>query len=174
MPITALEDVWAGIDDETLKVGDEVRIQGIIASTMQQVDGHIHSGVYLQNGEVPMPLYAGSLGEAWFEEELEVGDAIDVIGKIDVYNGLTQVKPSVGGVKKLTKHNIAAPVALELTGDNFNATDLAHEAGRLVNVEEAVYVSGKIDAASSHATINFNLTKENVIWLLLVSVIIIT
>ncbi len=59
------------------------------------------------------------------------------------------------------EYEVAAPTAIEVTAETYNATDLAGNDGRLFTMKDLTYVDGKITDVTAHTNINFEATKKD-------------
>ena len=171
--ILSLQAIREGIAAGTIKKDDEVEFKAFITGSMDLTGGdtgHAYAGVYAQDGEYAMLLYAGSgdgnIGTAWEKQGLQIGDAILVKGVLSPYEGLNEVKPTA--VTKLTAaeaEELTAPTAVEVSAANWSAEGLAGQDGRLAHVtglvfEEAVFESTN-PADKKHTTVKAQFVKEN-------------
>lgn len=150
-----LKKVREGIADGSIKADDIVDFYGRVTATMENSKDHLYSGVYVQDGEYSMMLYAGQLDANWFGSNMKIGSDIYVKGTLAPYNGLNEVKPTEMRLIEEGEYTVAEPTAIEITGDNFNKDDLAGMDGRLFTAKDLTYVSGKITSVTEHADINF-------------------
>ena len=161
-PVLTLEQVRAGIADGTYKEDSVIDFYGRITGTMEPTEDHLYSGVYVQDGDYAMMLYAGTLDENWFGNELAIGDDIYVKGVLSPFEGLMEVKPTE--VRLMTaedNYTVSTPTVINLTGDNWSKNALSNQDSRLFVAENAIYKSGTISDPTSHSTIKFELTKED-------------
>ena len=166
----SLQEIRAGIADGSIKKDDELTFYTTITATFEPTggdNGHVYSGIYSQDGEYPMVLYAGKTSQYWDSENLAIGDTVFVKGAFSPYSGLNEVKPTV-----MTKVDAAdaaslvtAPTTITLTGDNFTPANLLNKDGALVHFENLVYKSGEITSTNAadkqDATLKFAATKTD-------------
>ncbi len=162
-----LQALRAGIADGSIKKDDEVEFEGIITATVEPTvgdNGHVYSGVYVQDGDYAIMLYAGQLSRYYEELQLKIGDSVHVKGVNSPYGGFNEVKPSE--ITKNIKGNLAAPTTLTVSGDDYaNAsTKLAGKDSRLAKIDNAIYKSGSIIvdvAGKKHNNLTFAFPKAD-------------
>lgn len=160
-PVMGLKALREGIAAGELKEGAIVDFYGEVTATMEPSEDHLYSGIYVQDGEYAMMVYAGSLGTLWFENNLAIGDKVYVNGTLAPYNGLNEVKPTELRKIEDGEYEVAEPTALEITAETYNATSLLGNDGRLFTMKDLTYVDGKITDVTAHTNINFEATKED-------------
>ena len=135
---------------------------GIVTGYMEPSDSHLYAGVYVQDGDYAMMLYAGKMSAQWDYDNWGIGTKLHVIGKLSPYNGLNELKPSVvelapEGVE------IATPTTLVIdSGDEYNLDTLTGNDGRLVEIRGAKFKSKSADVkVGSHGNIIFTLEKSD-------------
>lgn len=166
-PPMTLRDVREYITENPDVTEDDnvvVDFYGRITATMEATtgdDGHVYSGVFVQDGDYAIMLYAGSLSELYESLDLQIGDDIYARGVLSPYNGLNEVKPSEIRLIEEDEYTVSEPTTLTVTGDNWNLDTLTGQDSRLVVAEDVEYVSGKITSVTSHATIKVRLPKAD-------------
>lgn len=161
-PVMTLEEIRDGIAAGTYGEGSVIDFYGRVTGTMEPTEDHLYSGVYVQDGDYAMMLYAGTLDENWFGGELAIGDDVYVKGTLSPYSGLMEVKPTE--VRLMTaedNYTVSTPTVISLTGDNWSTDALMNQDSRLFVAENAIYKSGTISSPTSHSTIKFELTKAD-------------
>lgn len=160
-PVMGLKALREGIAAGELKEGAIVDFYGEVTATMEPSEDHLYSGIYVQDGEYAMMVYAGQLGTLWFENKLAIGDKVYVNGTLAPYNGLNEVKPTE--IRKIEdgEYEVAEPTPIEITAETYNATSLLGNDGRLFTMKDLTYVDGKITDVTAHTNINFEATKED-------------
>lgn len=142
---------------------DTVSFYGYVTGTFEPNNSHLYSGVWVQDGDDAIQLYANKLGTVWFVNELAVGDLVHVVGYGSGYNGLLEVKPSI--VDKMQPGEVAsigAPTTITLNNaDNWSATELLHKDSNLVQFNNLVYKSGTAGTVGAHWTLTFEGTKAD-------------
>ena len=162
----SLKTVREKITDGTYKENSVVEFSGYVTATMAESD--ISDGVYVQDGDYALMLYAGNLDTAWADEELKIGDLVHVKGTLSPYNGLNEVKPTI--VEKVTADVLedsglpvpTTPTALEINDDtDFSKEGLAGQDGRLFTIKNAKYKSGTVNVGA-HSNVIFTVGDTDV------------
>ncbi len=162
----SLKTVREKITDGTYKENSVVEFSGYITATMAESD--ISDGVYVQDGDYALMLYAGNLDTAWADGELKIGDLVHVKGTLSPYNGLNEVKPTI--VEKVTADVLedsklpvpTTPTALEINDDtDFSKEGLAGQDGRLFTIKNAKYKSGTVNVGD-HSNVIFTVGDTDV------------
>ena len=162
-----LQALREGIADGTIKAKDEVEFEGIITATVEPTtgsNGHVYSGVYVQDGDYAIMLYAGQLSECYEKLQLKIGDSIHVKGINSPFNRFNEIKPSE--ITKEIQGNLAKPNVLTVSGEDFADAEhkLLGKDGNLAKVTNAVYKSGTITvnvAGKVHNTLVFGFPKAD-------------
>lgn len=162
-----LQALREGITNGTIKDKDVVEFEGIITATVEPTTGdtgHVYSGVYVQDGDYAIMLYAGQLSKYYEELQLKIGDSIHVKATNSPYEGFNEVKPTE--ITKEIQGNLAKPNVLTVSGEDF--ADVEHKLkgkdGNLAKVTNAVYKSGAITvnvAGKVHNTLVFGFPKAD-------------
>lgn len=162
-----LQALREGITNGTIKAKDEVEFEGIITATVEPTtgqNGHVYSGVYVQDGDYAIMLYAGQLSQYYEQLQLKIGDSVHVKGVNSPYGGFNEIKPSE--ITKEIQGNLAKPTVLTVTGEDY--ADVEHKLlgkdGNLAKVTNAVYKSGTITvdvAGKVHNTLVFGFPKTD-------------
>ena len=131
-----------------------VGTRGIVTSTFEKKD-HVYAGVFIQDGEYALQLYAGSLSSLWAENGVKEGDCVFVVGKLSVY-GVIEMGPTLMEIIDPAAYNIAEPVTINLNEKEFTGSALMKHQSTIATFNNLTYVSGNVEKTSSHATIKFS------------------
>lgn len=159
--IQGLEEAYTADPDH---MGNKkVAVVGRIVGSFEQSTKHLYSGVYVQDGAYGVMLYAGTLGNAWFEQEMKVGDPVIIAGATSPFNGLLEVKPDY--IEVLTEDDprvtaLTAPVVND--GDEIGFENLVPYQSALVRMTGLKYKSGKVTSLTSHTNIIFTKDSKDV------------
>jgi len=141
------------------KIGDmdglQVGTRGIVTSSFEDSEAHLYAGVFIQDGEHSLQLYAGSLRSLWVENNVKVGDCVFVVGPLSFY-GVIEMKPTMLEVVNKAENNIADPVTINLDNKTFDGATLMANQSSLTSISNVTYVSGNVKTTSAHATIKFS------------------
>lgn len=133
--------------------------RGYISATYEDPD-HVYAGVFIQDGEYSLQLYAGSLSSLWTENNLKIGDCVFVVGTLSIY-GVIEMKSSLLEKIDGDAYGIKAPVTVDVTDKTWDVSLMANQSS-LVVLNNCSYVSGKIDKLTAHTTIKFKHGEDSV------------
>lgn len=158
---TSVEKTLREINEEYVandyKLGDlangSIATRGIITGSFEHPD-HVYAGVFIQDGEYALQLYASKLEALWNENSLKVGDCIFVVGKLSIY-GVIELGPNFIEVIDKATYNIADPVTIDAATKDWTKESLMPHQSALVTLASCVYSDGNVKSSASHATINF-------------------
>ena len=145
-----LGDMAKDSDGKDVTVGT----RGIVTSTFEKKD-HVYAGVFIQDGEYSLQLYAGSLSSLWAENGVKEGDCVFVVGKLSVY-GVIEMGPTLMEIIDPAAYNITAPTTINLNEKEYTGSALMKYQSSLAVFNNLTYVSGNVDKVTSHATIKFS------------------
>ncbi|MBO7574168.1 MAG: hypothetical protein J6T25_05280 [Bacilli bacterium] len=130
----------------------QIGTRGYITATYEQPD-HTYAGVFIQDGEYSLQLYAGQISSLWTENGLKVGDCIFVVGPLSMY-GIIEMKPTLMEPIDGAAYNIASPVTVSLEGKQMQAEENWLNQSSLVELPGCKYKSGldKFDP-KNHSTL---------------------
>ena len=145
----------AGKDDE----GNDIVVgtRGIITATFEQPDD-VYSGVFIQDGEHAIQLYAGSLSSLWVENQLKVGDCIFAVGKLEIYDSFIEMKPTLLEAISQTGFNIKDPVTINLDEKTYDGTLMVHQS-TVATMSGLKFKSAEALKKGVHASLSF--TKDD-------------
>ena len=159
---TAVEKTLKEINDEFVANGNDlgdlasgnIATRGIITATFEEPD-HIYAGVYIQDGDYALQLYAGKLSSLWAENGFKVGDCVFCVGPLSPY-GAVEMKPNLMEVIDAAAYNITAPTELDLTDQTWSVNDnLVKRQSCLAKIEGLVYKEGNITSVTMAGAIKF-------------------
>lgn len=104
------------------KTGDSVVTRGYVTKIL------VNGNILVADGESAITVYTNKKWEA-----AVVGNVVEIAGKVDIYNGLYELKPDT--ITKVTSSTVAKPVDLVLDG-TFDAKSAKNQ-GRIVKAEGA-------------------------------------
>ncbi len=104
------------------KTGDSVVTRGYVTKIL------VNGNILVADGESAITVYTNKKWEA-----AVVGNVVEIAGKVDIYNGLYELKPDT--ITKVTSSTVAKPVDLVLDG-TFDAKSAKNQA-RIVKAEGA-------------------------------------
>ena len=155
-----------GIVDGTVKNDDKVIFYGYITGV--HAEEHEYSGVYVQDGDAGIMLYANKLGTYWESQNLAVGDLVKVQGFMSPYNGLYEVKPNIVlKVKDPSKieYTVATPTYYEIPAGSFDSASLLGKDGCLVEMKNLTFITiGQTSAATPSNDYNGTSTTYAYMW----------
>lgn len=104
------------------KTGDSVVTRGYVTKIL------VNGNILVADGESAITVYTNKKWEA-----AVVGNVVEIAGKVDIYNGLYELKPDT--ITKVTSSTVAKPVDLVLDG-TFDVKSAKNQ-GRIVKAEGA-------------------------------------
>lgn len=104
------------------KTGDSVVTRGYVTKIL------VNGNILVADGESAITVYTNKKWEA-----AVAGNVVEIAGKVDIYNGLYELKPDT--ITKVTSSTVAKPVDLVLDG-TFDAKSAKNQ-GRIVKAEGA-------------------------------------
>ncbi len=130
----------------------QIGTRGYITATYEESE-HVYAGVFIQDGEYSLQLYAGQISSLWKENGLKVGDCIFVVGPLSMY-GIIEMKPTLMEPIDGAAYNIASPVTVSLEGKQMQAEENWLNQSSLVELPGCKYKSGldKFDP-KNHSTL---------------------
>ena len=164
-----IEEYRKGIASGSVSKSAYVKLYGYI--TGAHAPEHESSGVYMQDGEWAIQLYAGNLGTCYTGNGIEVGDLVYAVGNLSQYHGLDELY--VATLQKVTDSEKAAldrvpdePVVMNIEAGKFTATDLAHKDACLAKMDNLTFITvGKTDPGEGKRTNEYK-TSESYTYLL--------
>lgn len=160
-PMT-IKEYRDGLADGSIAKTTYVKLYGYITGAHDKE--HEYSGVYMQDGEWAVQLYAGNLGSCWTNNQLEVGDLVYAVGNLSEYHGLQEIYcATVDKVPEADKASVQAAVATPtyytIAAGEFTAAKLAKRDGSLVEMNGLTFNTiGK--TATSAATNVYNTSEQ--------------
>jgi len=134
--------------------------RGIITGHFAEPDD-VYAGVFIQDGDYALQLYAGSLSSLWKEGNFKVGDCVFVVGKLSIY-GVIEMAPEMLESIDATAYNIKAPNTLDLSNKEWNGSLMVNQSA-LISLDNCVYSSGNVEKEGAHASINFKRNGTDVL-----------
>lgn len=139
-----IQEYREGIASGSISKTTYVKLYGYITG-VHDVE-HEYSGVYMQDGEWAIQLYAGNLGTCYTANGIEVGDLVYAVGNLSQYHGLDELY--VATLQKVSDAEKAAlsyvpanPVKLDIPAGGFTATALAHKDACLVTMSSLTFIT---------------------------------
>lgn len=151
-------------EDVVFKSSTLISFYAYVVGHHEENSSHLYSGIWVQDGDYGVQIYAGKLDTLWFANEIAIGDLVHVIGYGSGYGpGLLEVKPSVLDKAVASEHpTIELPEEMVFEdADNWNSTWLTHKDSNLIEFKNLVYKSGTASTVGSHWTIKFEGTKSD-------------
>ena len=140
----SIEDYRKGIAAGSIAKTTYVKLYGYI--TGAHAPEHEYSGVYMQDGDWAIQLYAGNLGTCYTSNGIEVGDLVYAVGNLSQYHGLDELY--VATLQKVSateeaalEYHPTAPNVLTIPAGGFNATALAHKDACLVKMDNLKFIT---------------------------------
>lgn len=147
----------------TFKSADTVSVYGYVTATFEPTEGHLHAGVWIQNGVDGIQLYAGNLAKFYFDLELDFGDLVRVIGYGSGYSGLLEIKPNL--IEKIEEKGdivVADPVVTEYANaENWSAAGMLNKDGNIAVMKNLTLKTRPTLNTGSHWTLKFEGTKAD-------------
>lgn len=148
----------------TFNNSDTVSVYGYITATFEPSTDHLYTGVWIQNGEDGIQLYAGNLSKLYFDLELQQGDLIRAIGYGSGYNGLLEIKPQlIEKVDEVGELDVTEPIIVEYANaDGWSKDDLKNKDGNLIVMKNLTLKTAVGSfKPGSHWTIKMEGTKSD-------------
>ena len=144
-----LGDMAKDADGKDVSIGT----RGIVTATFEKKE-HVYAGVFIQDGDYSLQLYAGSLSSLWAENGVKEGDCVFVVGKLSFY-GVIEMGPTLMEVIDPAAYNVSAPNTINLNEKEFTGSALMKHQSSMATFSNLTYVSGNVEKTTSHATIKF-------------------
>lgn len=135
------------------RLNDTVTVRGVVISPNYQTVNHSY---YIWDGTAGIVTFKSGVNPV-----LNLGDEIDVVGKIGQFNGLTQLQPFADSSIVFRDDSAAVPTPLVLSVSQYLANPEAYE-GTLVGFVGMTKVSGTWPAATFSATIKMKQGTDTV------------
>lgn len=157
-----IEAYRKGIADGSIAKTAYVKLYGYITGAHDAE--HEYSGVYMQDGEWAVQLYAGNLGACYTGNGIEIGDLVYAVGNLSQYHGLDELY--VATLQKVTEaeaaaltYTPAAPVKMAIPAGGFTASALAHKDACLVTMSNLTFIT--VGANANVTPTNVYKTSDN-------------
>ena len=164
--LLTLREYREKIKNGTISNSDNVIFYAYITGV--HAEEHEYSGVYVQDGDAGIMLYAGNLSKYWVSQGLAVGDLVKVQGYLSPYNGLNEVKPNVVlKVKDPSKmeYTVATPTVYEIPAGGFNSAALLGKDGALVKMKDLTFITiGKNSSVTPTNEYNGSSSTYDYMW----------
>lgn len=161
-PMT-IENYRKGVADGSVAKTTYVKLYGYITGAHDSE--HEYSGVYMQDGEWAIQLYAGNLGTCYVNNDIQIGDLVYAVGNLSQYHGLDELyvatlqKVTDAEAAALGENAPAAPVVKEIPAGGFNATALAHKDATLVKMDNLKFITIGSSATATPSNV-YNTSKN--------------
>ncbi len=127
------------------QVGDTVRVRGVVISPNYQT---VNRSYYIWDNTAGITTFRGGLGSP----DLALGDEVEIVGTIDLFNGLTEIAPLTDTDVQIISSGNQIPAPQVLTLSQYLSDPEAYEA-ELVGFVSLNKVSGTWPAAGTSATL---------------------